>query len=147
MPKIVSDKSTSKTSSREKLEWVRLKGKDAEDKVIELLRQGYSLSHAGVILRDVYGIPKIKYVTGKKMLKIARDHGLEPKIPDDLLFLIKKAVNLTKHLEKHPKDLSNKRGLQVVESKINSLVRYYKRIGRLPKDWKYSPESAELLSK
>ncbi len=147
MPKIVSDKSTSKTSGREKFEWVKLKGKDAEDKVIELLRQGYSLSHAGVILRDVYGIPKIKYVTGKKMLKIAREHGLESKIPDDLHALIKKAVNLTKHLEKHPEDLSNKRGLQLVESKINSLVRYYKRIGRLPKDWKYSPESAELLSK
>ncbi len=147
MPKQVSDKSNPKTFRNDVPEWIKLKGKDAEDKVIELLRQGYSLSHAGVILRDVYGIPRIRYLTGKKMLKIAREHAMEPKIPEDLLSLIKKAVNLSKHVEKHPNDLSNKRGMQLVESRINGLIRYYKRIGRLPRDWKYTLESAELLSK
>ncbi len=147
MPKQVSDRSTSKSSRKDMPDWIKLKGKDAEDKVIELLRQGYSLSHAGIILRDVYGVPKIRYVTGKKMLKVAREHGMEPKIPEDLLSLIKKAVNLSKHIEKHPEDLSNKRGLQLVEARINGLIRYYKKIGKLPRDWKYNLESAELLSK
>lgn len=127
--------------------WVKFNEKEAEDKLIELLKEGNTLSKAGIILRDVYGIPKIKFVTGKKMLKIAKANGLEPKIPEDLMALMKKAVYLNKHLQNNPKDLSNARGLHLIESKINRLIKYYKRVGRLPEDWKYSIESAELLIK
>jgi small subunit ribosomal protein S15 len=128
-------------------EWAKLKGKDAEEKLLDLIRQGYTMSHAGIILRDIYGVPKIKFVTGKKMLKILKQYNLEPKIPEDLMALMKRAVRLNKHLQKNPKDLSNMRGLKLVESKINRLIKYYKRIGRLPEDWKYSIETAELLTK
>ncbi|MGC8585297.1 MAG: 30S ribosomal protein S15 [Thermoplasmata archaeon] len=141
-------RSGSKTPYRNSVpDWVKLKGKDAEEKLIDMIRQGYTMSHAGVILRDVYGIPKIRVVTGKKMLRILRQNNMEQKIPEDLMSLMKRAVRLNKHLQKNPNDLSNMRGLRLVESKINRLIRYYKRIGRLPEDWKYSIDTAELLTK
>ena len=128
-------------------DWVKLKDKEAEEKLVELLKEGNTMSRAGIILRDIYAVPRIRYVTGKKMLKIVRDHGFEPKIPEDLLALMKKAVYLNKHLQNNPNDLSNLRGLHLIESKITRLVKYYKKIGRLPENWKYSLETAELLIK
>ncbi|WP_048078901.1 30S ribosomal protein S15, partial [Desulfurococcus mucosus] len=71
--------------------------------------------------------------------------GVKITIPEDLMSLIQKAVNLRRHLEEHPKDTHSQRGLIEVESKIHRLVKYYKRIGRLPPDWKYDPEKARLL--
>ena len=128
-------------------EWALYKGKDAEAKLIELIRQGNTMSKAGILLRYLYVVPSIRAVTGKKMLKILNENNLSPKIPEDLLALMKKAVNLNNHLKKNPKDLSNLRGLHLIESKIFRLVKYYKRIGRLPENWKYSIETAELLTK
>lgn len=74
-----------------------------------------------------------------------KEHGLYPKVPEDLLNLMRRAVNLRKHLEQHPKDLHSKRGLQLIESKIRRLVKYYKSKGVLPADWRYTPETARLL--
>ena len=128
-------------------DWAKLKDKEAEEKLVELLKEGNTMSRAGIILRDIYAVPRIRYVTGKKMLKIVRDRGLEPKIPEDLLALMKKAVYLNKHLQNNPNDLSNLRGLHLIESKITRLVKYYKKIKRLPENWKYSLETAELLIK
>ncbi|MBD6955708.1 MAG: 30S ribosomal protein S15 [Thermoplasmata archaeon] len=128
-------------------QWALYKGKEAEQKLLELIKQGNSMSRAGILLRDMYGVPRIKAVTGKKMLKILRENNLEPKIPEDLLALMKKAVNLNNHLKKNPKDLANLRGLHLIESKIMRLVRYYKKTGKLPANWKYSIEAAELLTK
>ncbi|HYU07016.1 MAG TPA: 30S ribosomal protein S15, partial [Thermoplasmata archaeon] len=42
---------------------------------------------------------------------------------------------------------SNKRGLQLIESKIRRLSRYYKDRGVLPSDWDYSLKLAELQVK
>jgi len=141
-------RSGSKIPVREGIpQWALYKGKDAEQKLIELIKQGNTMSRAGILLRDVYGVPRIRAVTGKKMLKILKENNLEPKIPEDLLALMRKAVNLNNHLKKNPKDLSNLRGLHLIESKIMRLVRYYKRTGRLPQNWKYNLETAELLTK
>ncbi|HDI10435.1 MAG TPA: 30S ribosomal protein S15, partial [Euryarchaeota archaeon] len=59
--------------------------------------------------------------------------------------LIKRAVNLREHLDKHPKDLHSRRGLILIESKIRRLVKYYVNKGVLPEGWKYDPEQAKLL--
>src|SRR3989338_2145164 len=37
------------------------------------------------------------------------------------------------------------RGLQLTESKIKRLVKYYKANGKLPQNWKYDREQAKLL--
>ena len=66
------------------------------------------------------------------------------KYPEDLKALIKKALNLRKHLEVHKKDKHNMRGLQLIEAKIWRLSNYYKEKGVLPADWKYDPERLRI---
>jgi small subunit ribosomal protein S15 len=58
---------------------------------------------------------------------------------------MKKALGLRKHLSDNKKDLHNRRQLQLMESKVRRLVKYYIRSGRLPADWIYKPETTEIL--
>ncbi|MBI5347653.1 MAG: 30S ribosomal protein S15, partial [Candidatus Aenigmarchaeota archaeon] len=50
-------------------------------------------------------------------------------------------------LEKNKKDTKNKHAVELMESKIRRLGKYYVKKGRLPKDWKYNIEQAKLLVK
>ncbi|KAA0063044.1 40S ribosomal protein S13-like [Cucumis melo var. makuwa] len=79
----------------------------------------------GVILRDSHGTAQVKSVTGNKILRILKAHGLAPEIPEDLYHLIKKAVSIRKHLERNRKDKNSKFRLILVESRIHWLARYY----------------------
>lgn len=125
--------------------WVRYSEEEVSTLAVELAKLGYTPSVIGVILRDQYGIPLIKSITGMKLTKILeRNDALLP-IPEDLLRLMAKAVNLRRHLSEHPKDFTSKRGLIETESKINALIKYYKRIGRLQQDFVYEPEKARIL--
>ncbi len=132
-------------SPAEKPSWVKYTPEEVEELVVKLRKEGHSMAMIGIILRDQYGIPSVKAIVGKKIEKILREHGLAPEVPEDLLFLMRKAVRLRKHLEKHKKDIHNARALMNIESKILRLVKYYKRVGKLPPDWKYTPETAERL--
>lgn len=62
--------------------------------------------------------------------------GLAPSLPEDMYFLIKKAVAIRKHLERNRKDRDSKFRLIMVESRIHRLTRYYKRTEQLPPTWK-----------
>lgn len=127
-----------------KATWVEYSAEEVEQLVLKLAKEGYSSAMIGLILRDQYGIPSVRDVTGKKITKILAEHGLAPKIPEDLFNLLKRAVNLRKHLEVHRKDKHSRRGLELIESKIRRLAKYYIRKGKLPKDWKYDPEKAKI---
>jgi small subunit ribosomal protein S15 len=59
--------------------------------------------------------------------------------------LIKRQIDILKHFESNKQDKTAKRGLQLTESKINRLIRYYKKSKRLPADWKYDKNKARLL--
>jgi small subunit ribosomal protein S15 len=125
--------------------WVKYKKKDVEDLVVKLAKEGNTSSKIGMILRDRYGIPDVKAITGKSITEIMKENKLYPQFPEDLLSLFRKAVKLREHLEKNKADKHSLRGLQLLESKIRRLSKYYIRKGILPKDWKYSPEEAKLL--
>nr|AOZ56147.1 ribosomal protein S15P/S13E [uncultured korarchaeote] len=116
--------------------WVKMSPKEVEELVVNLARKGVPPSKIGVILRDTYGIPLVKLVTGKKINKILEDAGVPMDIPEDLKNLIKKAKIIKRHLETHRKDFHSKRGFLLTLSKIHRLEKYYKRIGRLPQTWK-----------
>ena len=62
-------------------EWV-------EEKVIELAKAGNSPSMIGTILRDQYGIPLVKTITGKNVLQILKENELTRRVPEDLRNLI-----------------------------------------------------------
>lgn len=126
--------------------WVRFGSKEVELLVAKLSKEGKSPSKIGLYLRDVYGIPDVRILTKKKIGVILQEKGIRPEIPEDLHSLIKKSVQLQKHREENKKDMTALRGLQLTESKIWRLVKYYKRVGRLPMDWKFDRQSIRLYA-
>ncbi|HHT19780.1 MAG: 30S ribosomal protein S15 [Euryarchaeota archaeon] len=131
----------------EKPGWVEYSTEEIEEIILKLRKEGKSSSVIGVILRDQYGIPDVKSVTGMKITHILEKHGQTEEYPEDLMNLIRKAVNIREHLKENPKDLHTRRGLQLVESRIRRLVRYYTNEKVLPEGWKYEPKQAALLVK
>ncbi len=127
-----------------KATWVECSSEEVEQLVCKLAKNGYPPAKIGLILRDQYGIPSVSDITGKKILKILKEHNLAPKIPEDLFNLLKRAVILRKHLEVHKKDFHSRRGLEQIENKIRRLAEYYIHKGILPEGWKYDPEKAKL---
>ena len=71
--------------------------------------------------------------------------GLAPDIPEDLYCLIKKAVQVRKHLDKFRQDKDAKFRLIMIESRIHRLARYYKTVKALPPNWKYDSATASTL--
>ena len=126
--------------------WLKYTAEEVEELVVSLAKKGYPPSMIGIILRDQYGIPLVRAVTGKKITKILKERGLAPEIPEDLYNLMRRAARIRRHLEEHPKDYHSKRGLQLIESKIHRLAKYYKRKGVLPPDWKYKPGRISIFA-
>lgn len=116
----------------EKPHWLKMKPKEVEELVVSLAKQGLSTSMIGFILRDSYGIPSVKVVTGKKIGKILAEHGIKAEM-EDLRALEEKQKRLEKHLEKNKHDMTAKRGLQLTKSKIKRLKDYYT---KKKKEWK-----------
>jgi small subunit ribosomal protein S15 len=131
----------------EKPEWLEMTEEEIVELIVKLHKEGQSTSQIGIILRDQYGIPSTKTVLGKKITEILKDNGTEFEYPEDLLNLIKRAVNIREHMEENPKDLHSRRGLMIIESKIRRLVKYYTRNNVLPEGWRYDPKTAALLVK
>jgi small subunit ribosomal protein S15 len=124
--------------------WAKAKTREVELLIAKFAKEGKTSSQIGVALRDAYGIPDVRIISGKTITQIMQEKSLAPKIPEDLMALIKKAVLLRKHLEANHKDMPAKRGLQLTESKINRLVKYLKKNKKLEETWKYDPESIRL---
>lgn len=116
-----------------------------ESLIVELAKKGYPPSMIGTILRDQYGVPLVKLILDKKVTEVLREKGLAPPIPEDLANLMRRAARVRRHLEEHPKDKFSLRGLQLIESKIHRLIKYYKREGVLPPDFEYRPEKVTII--
>lgn len=125
--------------------WVPLSTKEVEDLVVKYHREGSSHAMIGLKLRDLHGVPSVRLATGKRVAEILAANKLTPEIPDDVMSLLRKAVNLDRHLQKNGKDLHTSHALSNIEAKIRRLVLYYQRTGRLPAAWRYSLSSAKLL--
>lgn len=125
-------------------EWVTQSAGEVEELVVKLAKDGKDPARIGLILRDQYAIPSVRSITDKSIAQIMNQNGLIPKLPYDLQNLMRRAVELNEHLKKNSRDLHNRRGLQLIESKIRRLVKYYSSEGLLPDGWKYSLDSAKL---
>ncbi len=126
--------------------WVQQSKDDIVALVESLAKSGRTEPEIGLILRDKYGVPNVKTIVGKTVSRILAEKNLSPKYPSDVVYLIKRAVRMRKHLSAAKKDVINKSKLVHVESKIRRLVKYY-RGNKLPADWAYDPETAALLVK
>ena len=126
--------------------WNRLKDKEVEALIVKLAKEGKTAAQIGLVLRDSYGIVSTKLLTGKRIAEVLTSKDMTPEIPDDVRALIKRMVHIRKHIEANHKDETAIRGLTLTESKIRRLVKYYKRVGELPLDWKYDAESIKIYA-
>jgi small subunit ribosomal protein S15 len=125
--------------------WVRYKTKEVELLVVKLAKEGHLTSKIGLILRDSYGIPSVKAITKKSVTDILKDKKLVKQLPEDLTQVIKRTIELKKHLEENKQDMTAKRGLRLAESRMLRMIRYYKDTKKLPLEWKYDPSKVRLL--
>ena len=120
---------------------------EVEQAILKMAKEGVPQARIGLIIRDKYNVPNARSVLGVKMSKFLIKNNALAEYPDDLLNLIKKAVRVRNHIKTSKKDVLNKVKLSHIESKIQRLVKYYTKTGRIPADWTYNPEKAALLVK
>lgn len=124
--------------------WSILDKNELTEQAVSLAKGGMNSAQVGTVLRDSYGVPSVRSVTGTRLTDLLASNGVTPDLPEDLQALLKRVVHLQRHLEGHPKDLSNQRGLALMESRIRRLARYYRQRKRLPETWSYTSASAVL---
>jgi small subunit ribosomal protein S15 len=117
--------------------WCKYTPEEVEALVLKLSREGNSPSTIGMLMRDRYGVPLVKSLTGKSVHELLQTANQAGALPEDLSALLKKANDLRRHLEKNRKDYVNKRSLAMIESKIHRLVKYYRANGQLRPEWEY----------
>jgi len=127
--------------------WLDYKKEDLEKLIEKLAKERFTSAQIGMILRDQYGIPDVKVITRKTITEIMKKQGIVYEVPEDMMSLLKRAVNLRAHLGrgKNKRDKTSKYGLENLESRIRRLGKYYSKKGKLPKGWKYDIEKAKLI--
>jgi small subunit ribosomal protein S15 len=118
--------------------------KEIEELVVKYGKDGVPMSQIGIKMRDQHAVPLVKPVVKKSVKKILKDSGIKQDIPEDLNNIVKKALNLQRHLKSHNSDKRNVRSLELVEAKVHRISTYYKKIGALPQNWKYKSVVAQL---
>lgn len=131
--------SSKRPLSKKPPSWLRVTGEDVVALVIKAAKEGKNKSAIGTILRDQHGIPLTKAVTGKTISQILREEKLEASRTEDLDNLIERARIIREHLARQKSDKLERHSLQLVESKVRRLGRYYMRKGVLPPSWRYVP--------
>ena len=125
--------------------WMKSTRDDVVRTVIELAKQKNSSAMIGTIMRDRYGIPDVRTMTGKNISDMMKANKVYPNMPEDMLNLLRHAVSMRDHLKRSRKDRHSLRSLLNLESKIRRLAKYYKKEKMLPQNWTYSPEEARLI--
>jgi len=124
--------------------WVVTNGEEAKSAVLKLGKEGVTQSKIGMILRDDFGVPLVKPLTGKSVGEILKEGKVAPKLPQDLQDLIDRAQRIQKHLQVNKSDKKNVHSLELVEAKIYRLSKFYKQKGVLPEQFKYTAVVAQL---
>jgi small subunit ribosomal protein S15 len=124
--------------------WVTLDAEEVTEEAVKLSKGGLGPAQVGANLRDSFGIPSVRVVTGRRLRTLLKEQGITPQLPEDLEALLKRVVHLQRHLAQHPYDRANRRGLQLMESRIRRLAHYYRRRKVLPESWSYTAAGAVL---
>ncbi len=118
--------------------WLSTSKEQIQETCIKLAREGNPPSKIGLILRDQHGVPLFSSLTGIKLSKYLKSVDLLSDMPEDLVSLIERGQRLSDHLKTNKKDKKNFHSLELIESKIHRLSKYYKKTGAIDKKWKYN---------
>ncbi len=128
----------------QKPSWVTQSPKEIEELIIKYGKEELSSSLIGMKLRDQHAIPLVKPILKKGITEVLEENNLKQEYPEDLNNILNKAIGLQKHLKTNKLDNRNTRALELIEAKVHRLSVYYKKIGRIPKNWKYKSVVAQL---
>ena len=124
--------------------WIKEDAKGIEELIVKYAKDDLSASQIGVKLRDQHSIPLVKPIIKKTISEVLEENDLKTDLPEDLDNIVKKAIGLQNHLKVNKGDNRNVRSLELIEAKVHRLSVYYKKIGRIPKNWKYKSIIAQL---
>ncbi len=124
--------------------WVTQSPKEIEEIITKYGKDGLTSSQIGMKLRDQHAIPLVKPILNKGITQVLEENKITQELPEDLNNIVNKAVGLQKHLKSNKSDNRNTRSLELIEAKVHRLSVYYKKIGRIPKNWKYKSVVAQL---
>ena len=124
--------------------WIKQDVKEIEELIVKYAKDDLSPSQIGVKLRDQHSIPLVKPIIKKTISEVLEENDLKTDLPEDLDNIVKKAIGLQKHLKSNKGDYRNVRSLELIEAKVHRLSVYYKKVGRIPKNWKYKSIVAQL---
>ena len=124
--------------------WITQDPKEIEELIIKYAKDDLTTSQIGIKLRDQHSIPLVKPIIKKTITRVLEENDLKTELPEDLNNIVMKAIGLQKHLKINKKDNRNRRALELIEANVHRLSVYYKKIGRIPNNWKYKSIVAQL---
>tara|TARA_B100000902_G_scaffold168809_1_gene163429 strand:- start:185 stop:640 length:456 start_codon:yes stop_codon:yes gene_type:complete len=136
---------SNKPNSKEAPEWSNSDKEEIEGLILDLSSEGHSSSSIGTILRDKHGVPDVRLVMGERISQTLNRLGKSSGIPEDLMSLMRRALRLIDHLNQNSKDVHNRRQLELCESKIRRLSRYYRENEKIDSDWTYKRDQLRLM--
>ena len=124
--------------------WITQTPKEIEEIITKYGKEGLTPSQIGIKLRDQHAIPLARPIINKGITQVLNENDLKSELPEDLANIVNKAVGLQKHLKTNKSDRRNVRSLELIEAKVHRLAVYYKKIEKIPKNWKYKSVVAQL---
>ena len=126
--------------------WSETDKDSIESLILKYSSEGKSTSEIGIILRDQHAVPDVKLATGERISAIIARNGMNPSYPEDMMNLMRQAQRIIDHLESgNRKDIHNRRQLELTESRLRRLARYYRDNGKIPEDWTYKRDQLRLM--
>ncbi|MEE2747551.1 MAG: 30S ribosomal protein S15 [Candidatus Thermoplasmatota archaeon] len=126
-------------------EWSNTDSKAVTELILSLAADGHTTAAIGTILRDQHAVPDARLVVGKRIGQVLAENDIVGRYPEDMMSLMRRALRLIDHLESNRKDRHNSRQLELTESKIRRLARYYQGKGQLDTEWAYKRDQLRLM--
>ena len=108
-----------------------------EELILKYANEGHSSAKIGTLLRDMHAVPDVRLVMGERISQTLSRNNLDSTYPEDMMNLMRKALSLIDHLSSNKKDLHNRRQLELCESRLRRLAKYYVGTVRISSTWTY----------
>ena len=116
-----------------------------EELILKYANEGHSTAKIGTLLRDMHAVPDVRLVMGERISQTLSRNYLDSTYPEDMMNLMRKALSLIDHLSSNKKDLHNRRQLELCESRLRRLAKYYVGTGRISSTWTYKRDQLRLM--
>ena len=116
-----------------------------EELILKYANEGHSSAKIGTLLRDMHAVPDDRLVMGERISQTLSRNNLDSTYPEDMMNLMRKALSLIDHLSSNKKDLHNRRQLELCESRLRRLAKYYVGTGRISSTWTYKRDQLRLM--